>query len=285
MAHAGTFTEYAFPLVLAFSHGGLVSWVALGVMLGFHTFITSNVPMGVPIEWNVIMVYGAFLLFGHHAEVRALDLHNLPLLVYLSCALVLIPCIGNFFPHLISFLPSMRYYAGNWAYSIWLFRDNAMEKLDRLVKSAPRVDVQLRRLYDAAMAELAISKVMAFRAMHLHGRALRELVPRAVDDIDAYRWLDGELVAGVVLGWNFGDGHLHDERLIAAIAPRCDFQPGELRCILVESQPMLRPRLDYRIVDAATGELARGQIDVDELLQGQPWAVSSPISPTGPAAP
>ncbi|HEX6244055.1 MAG TPA: DUF3556 domain-containing protein, partial [Polyangiales bacterium] len=188
---------------------------------------------------------------------------------------------SNFFPHLISFLPSMRYYAGNWAFSVWLFRGDAVEKLDRLVKSAPRVDVQLRRLYDDSMAQLAISKVMAFRAMHLHGRALRELVPRAVDDIDAYSWLDGELVAGVVLGWNFGDGHLHDERLLAAIGPRCDFQPGELRCILVESQPMLRPRLDYRIVDANTGELARGQIEVDTLLQGQPWS----LNPRSPAAP
>ena len=36
--------------------------------------------------------------------------------------LVGLPVLGNFRPDLISFLPSMRYYAGNWATSQWLFR-------------------------------------------------------------------------------------------------------------------------------------------------------------------
>lgn len=276
MAHAGTFTEYVFPIVLATSTGGLPTLLGLLVMVGFHTFITSNIPMGVPIEWNVIMVYGAFVLFGHHAEVRAFDVHSLPLALYLLGALLLVPLLGNFVPRLISFLPSMRYYAGNWAYSAWLFHGDSMQKLDRLVKSAPRVDVQLERLYGAERTAALICKVQAFRAMHLHGRALRELIPKAVDDVDAYAWIDGELVAGMVLGWNFGDGHLHDERLLDAIRERCGFAPGELRCILVESQPMFRPHLDYRIVDAATGLFERGRISVEALLEGQPWPEHAP---------
>jgi hypothetical protein len=48
--------------------------------------------------------------------------------------------------------------------------------------------------------------------MHLQGRALPELLPRAVDNMDNYAYSEGELVASVVLGWNFGDGHLHQER-------------------------------------------------------------------------
>ena len=46
----------------------------------------------------------------------------------------------------------MRYYAGNWATSHWLFRKDtgAEEKFDStLVKSAPVVVKQLTKLYDA----------------------------------------------------------------------------------------------------------------------------------------
>ena len=37
------------------------------------------------------------------------------------------PLYGNFVPSRVSFLLAMRYYAGNWAYSIWLFRGDAPE--------------------------------------------------------------------------------------------------------------------------------------------------------------
>lgn len=271
MAHTGTLTELAFPIVLAVSHGGWPTLVGLVVMLGFHVFITSNLPMGVPIEWNVVMVYGAFVLFGAHAEVRAWDLHSMPLALALAFALVVVPFVGNFFPKVVSFLPAMRYYAGNWAYGIWLFRGDSVRKLDAIVKSARMVDDQLRMFYDEPTTVATLSKVMAFRAMHIHGRALHDLVPKAVDDVDAYRWYDGEIVAGVVLGWNFGDGHLHNERLLGAVQRACGFEPGELRCIFVESQPMLQPHMDYRIVDANTGEIERGRLSVDVMLERQPW--------------
>ncbi len=278
MAHAGTFTEYAFPLLLVTSHGGIETAVGLAIMLGFHVFITSHVPMGVPIEWNVLMVYGAFVLFGAHADVRVTDVGSMTLLALLFVPLVLVPVAGNLAPKSVSFLPSMRYYAGNWAYGVWLFRGESVEKLDRLVRGAPRVDAQLRALYDETTTVATLSKVMAFRAMHLHGRALRELVPKAVDDVDDYTWLDGELVAGVALGWNFGDGHLHDESLLAAIQERCAFEPGELRCIFVESQPMFGRSMAWRIADAATGEIARGEIAVAPLADVQPWPDAAPPS-------
>ena len=40
--------------------------------------------------------------------------------------------------------------------------------------------------------------------MHLHGRCLQFLLPKAVDDIDEYEYLDGELVAGIVIGLVIG---------------------------------------------------------------------------------
>lgn len=272
LAHAGTLVEYSFPLLLVTSTGGTLTTVGLCVMFGFHLYITSNIPMAVPIEWNVIMVYGAFVLFGHHAAVRAFDLHSPLLIAFLVVTLGLVPLLGNLFPRFVSFLCSMRYYAGNWAYSVWLFKGDSARKLNgNIVKCSPLIDEQLRKFYDETTSVALISKVMAFRAMHLHGRALREILPRAVDDIDAYTWLDGELVCGVVMGWNFGDGHLHNEQLLRAVQARCGFAPDELRCIFVESQPFLRPHLPYRIVDANRGEIERGRIDIDRLIDEQPW--------------
>ncbi len=82
---------------------------------------------------------------------------------------------------------------------------------------------------------------------------------------------EGELVAGVVLGYNFGDGHFHDHRLLAAVQERCRFEPGELRVVTLESQPANRQRQRYRILDAASGVLEEGFVDVAEMITRQPW--------------
>jgi hypothetical protein len=272
LAHISTVVEFGFPLLLIFGNGGPITIIGLAVMFIFHLYITSSVPMGVPLEWNVIMVYGAFMLFGHHAMVPMTAVHSLPLVAVLFFSLLVIPVLGNLFPQWISFLLSMRYYAGNWAYSIWLFKGDAEEKLNsEVVKSCPTVMHQLSRFYDDNTSRLLFSKVIAFRAMHLHGRALQLLVPKAVDDIDQYAWRDGELIAGIVLGWNFGDGHLHNEQLLASIQKRCRFEASELRCIFVESQPFGRPYMEWRIVDAKDGELERGHVGVKELMELQPY--------------
>ena len=117
----------------------------------------------------------------------------------------------------------------------------------------------------------SISKVLGFRAMHLHGRCLQLLLPKAVDDIDEYEYLDGELVAGIVIGWNFGEGHLHNMQLLRAVQEQCHFDECELRCVFVESQPMCQGTHAYTIADAATGVIETGKIHVEDLLELQPW--------------
>ncbi|MCB9760403.1 MAG: DUF3556 domain-containing protein [Alphaproteobacteria bacterium] len=272
MAHAGTATELCFPLLLLFGDGGALTLVGLAVMLGFHIFITSNVPMGVPIEWNVLMVYGAFFLFGHHAEVSALSLSAPALIAWIALAHLALPLYGNLRPDRVSFLMAMRYYAGNWAYSVWLFKEGATEKLERgLVTSGWTGPAQLRMFYDEDVTQAVLSKVLAFRHMHLHGRALHRLLPRAVDDIESYEYVDGELVAGYVLGWNFGEGHLHDLQLLRAVQAQCGLEPGELRCVFVESQPMGGRTLKWTLADAATGVFDSGDVSVAELEALQPW--------------
>ncbi len=109
MGHGGTVVEFGFPLLLVFAPN--LQWLAAGlvIMLLFHSFITGNVPMGVPIEWNIVMVYGAFFLFWGQAEVAPWSLQSWPLIGVLLVVSLAIPLIGNLLPRHVSFLPSMRY--------------------------------------------------------------------------------------------------------------------------------------------------------------------------------
>ena len=272
-AHGGTVVEYSVPLVLLLSRGGTVTTVAVIVMVLFHIHITSTLPLGVPLEWNLFFIYSTLFLFGHYAGVGAGSFESFPLGVFLVLVLVVLPVLGNLRPDLVSFLPGMRYYAGNWATSVWLFRkDGAEEVFDSsLVKPAPVVIKQLTRLYGEQMAELLLYKGLAFRAMHSHGRALAGLLTRAVDELDDYTVREGELVAGVALGWNFGEGHLHNAQLLAAVQERCHFTSGQLRVITLEGQPIHDPRQKYQILDAADGLLEEGHIAVSDLISRQPW--------------
>ncbi|MFF9408152.1 DUF3556 domain-containing protein [Streptomyces anandii] len=283
-AHGGTVIEYAVPLVLVLSHGGPVTTAALAVMIVFHLHIMSTFPMGVPLEWNVFFIYSALVLFGHDAAVGAFTLHSPLLAAVLVLGLAVVPLLGHVRPDLVSFLPSMRYYAGNWATSLWCFRKGTEHRLSEHVVKASGLPVeQLTRLYGAEAAELLLHQGLAWRAMHSHGRALAGLLPRAVDDVESYDVRDGETVAGAVLGWNFGDGHLHNEQLVAAVQQRCGFAPGDLRVVVLESQPTHRQRQHYRIVDAASGPVEEGYVNVGEMVTRQPWLDDE--TPTIPVEP
>ncbi len=272
LAHLGTATEYLFPVILLLGIGGNLTLLGLVIMLGFHLYITSSVPMGVPLEWNIIMVYGAFLLFGYHAVASPFSLESPMLICVLGFSLVLLPLLGNLFPKWISFLLSMRYYAGNWAYSVWLFKGNLEEKMDKNIKKSNlTLRKQLSLFYDKDTFEPLADKVIAFRCMHLHGRALQELLPKAVDDIEAYTYRDGEIIAGLVLGWNFGEGHLHGKQLLHSIQKRCKYASGELRCIFVEAQPLFQADMAWKIYDAKDGLLEAGKVNVQALTELQPW--------------
>jgi hypothetical protein len=279
MGHMGTALEIGVPIAFLVTPLGTPPVVAIALMLALHGYITSNVPMAVPLEWNVLVVYSAFALFWAHPDVSLLAVQSPALAAFLVVMLVALPLLGNLFPARVSFLLAMRYYAGNWPYSIWLFRGESYRKLDALKKSSPWIYDQLDRFYDRSTGVGLVGKVMGFRLMHLHGRALPLLVPKAVDRLEDYQWLDGELVAGLALGWNFGDGHLHNEQLLEAIQAQCGFDEGELRCIFVEPQPLFGKSLAYRIVDAKTGQLEAGELAVSELRTRQPWDGTSPAPP------
>jgi hypothetical protein len=277
-AHLGTAMEFSLPLVLVLSRGGTLGTIALVGMIVFHAHITSTFPLAVPLEWNLFMIFGLLFLFGHYGDVPFSTLNDPLLIVLLVLVGVLIPVLGNLRPDKVSFLPAMRYYAGNWATSQWLFAKDtgAEEKLDREIqKPAPIIVEQLRRIYDLQTAELLLAKGLAFRSMHLHGRALNALLPHAVDDVEAYHVREGELISGVVNGWNFGDGHFHGAQLLEAVQERCHYAEGELRVITLESQPAHVQRQQYRIYDAASGLIEEGWVEIADMLERLPWLEES----------
>jgi Transmembrane protein of unknown function (DUF3556) len=278
MARAGTLTEYSLPFLLLASAGHpTLTALFLVLMASFHGFIALNNPSGMPIEWNILMVYGGIFLFGVHPEAQLSALTAAPwVLAFLLFWLVAVPAFGNFFPARVSFLLAMRYYAGNWAYNIWLFRKDSLSKLEKLKKASGTMRAQLEAvLLDREAVELACTMSLAHRFMHLEGRPLLEALPLAVDDMDDYEWIDGELVSGMVLGWNFGDGHLNDLQLLEAVQQQCGFEEGELRVIMVESQPLFGRTMRWRIADAAKGVLRHGETEIGPMRALQPWPTGS----------
>ena len=94
---------------------------------------------------------------------------------------------------------------------------------------------------------------------------------------DDYVLTDGERVTSTAIGWNFGDGHFSNEQLVAALHKRCHFEPGEVRVVMLDAQPIHRQTQQYRLVDAATGEFERGYVRVADMVTRQPWADDVPV--------
>jgi hypothetical protein len=274
LAHGGTAVELVVPAVLLLSRGGAVTTVAAVVMIAFHLNILTSMPMGVPLEWNVFMGFAVGSLFVHDAGIGFSDAQHPLAIAALLLVVVTTVTVGNIWPQKVSFLLAMRYYAGNWDTSVWCFTEEGLAKFEAgTTRAAPLPHVQLEKFYGKELADIPLYIGYAFRGLHSHGRALFTLVPRACaprDELD-YALVEGELVAGTVLGWNFGDGHLHNEGLIAALQERCHFAPGDVRVVLLHAQPIQRQTQEYRLIDAATGELERGEVDVIEMVRRQPW--------------
>lgn len=280
MAHFSTLIEGAVPLVLFFSGGGWPTYIAAFVMLCFHFGILSAIPMGVPLEWNVFMMFCVVTLFVGHADIGITDLTSpWPLVLFAVVAGTVV--IGNLFPRKVSFLPGMRYYAGNWDTSLWCIKPSASEKIEKnIVAIASMPATQMERYYGSPEnAQMYLYMGYAFRAFNTHGRALFTLAHRAMAGLNEadYTLTDGERIVSTAIGWNFGDGHMSNEQLVAALQERCHFEPGEVRIVMLDAQPIHRQTQQYRLVDAATGEFERGYVKVRDMVTRQPWADDVPV--------
>jgi Transmembrane protein of unknown function (DUF3556) len=282
LAHGpASFGEIVPPLVLLFSASDRVTLVLACFMALYHLFIFSTFPMAVPLEWNVIYGGAALILFvgfpASHGYTLA-DFSSPGLLALLACALLFLPVLGNFRPDLVSFLPSMRQYAGNWASALWAIKPEAEHKLDRVTRPTRGQVQQLIAMgYEPAVAELVFNMGFAFRTMHSQGRGLLSVLMHALPDLDQRAVREAESMCNALIGFNFGDGHLHDERMIAAVQREARFAPGELVVAWVESQPVHQGFQRYKLIDAALGVIERGTFRVADAVAEQPWLPRGPI--------
>ena len=178
----------------------------------------------------------------------------------------------------------MRYYAGNWDTTLWCVKPSADDRIERGARALAKMQHrELEKLAESEDDTLVQTHLMyAGRGMNTHGRALFTLAHRAMAGYDEadYNLCEGELLCALAVGWNFGDGHMHNEQLIAALQERCAFEPGEVRVVILDGQPIHRQTQEYRLVDAATGEFERGYIRVADMVEAQPWADDLPVHVT-----
>ena len=273
------------PLVLLFSPWPWLTWIAIISIWMLHTFIISTIPLAVPLEWNV------FFMFVVGVPVRQLlapatgtavsDMDPVLLVIVVCVALAPI-VLGALRPQYVSFLVGMKQYAGNWASGTFSFRDKEMEDRinERIVKSADNQIDQIEPLFGKEISEIFIQKAVAFRMMHPDGTHahLGSDAPRRRARYRVQR--EGEFVTNVLTGWNFGDGHCLDERLIAALQERCQYEPGDLVVAWTESQPAFNKKVQYRVIDAALGTVEKGWYHNDDAYNEQPWLPNGPIPHT-----
>ncbi|WP_068158699.1 DUF3556 domain-containing protein [Rhodococcus phenolicus] len=283
VAHVlGTCVEIITPIVLLFSTDRTVTLLAVLLMVAFHLFIASTFPLAVPLEWNLLFAYAAVFLFWGFPAWDGYGLGDMSspwLALGIAAALVFFPILGNLRPDLVSFLPSMRQYAGNWASATWAFAPGAEEKLNRhIVRASKNTYTQLLDSYPPDVADVVMHQLLGWRSLHSQGRALVSLMMRHLgDDIDTYDVREAEFSCNSVVAFNFGDGHLHNEHLIAAIQRRCNFAPGEFIVAWIESQPIHRGIQEYKVIDAALGVVERGTYKVTDAVAEQPWLPNGPI--------
>ena len=99
-------------------------------------------------------------------------------------------------------------------------------------------------------------------------------------DIDMRTVREGEFICNSLIGFNFGDGHLHNEDLIRAVQCEAAFEPGECVIAWVESAAVGSGVQHYQVIDAARGVIERGTWQVANAVKEQPWLPNGPIPTT-----
>lgn len=285
MAHVGgTTCEIVMPLTLLFSPWPWLTWVAIVSMWMLHTFIISTIPLAVPLEWNVFFMFCAAFLFANFGAGDGYGVGDMdPVLLAVVLVMALSPIIlGAFKPQYVSFLVGMKQYAGNWAAATFSLRNKEIEDRinDCIVKAADNQIDQIEPLFGREISEIFIQKGVAFRMMHPMGRMHISGLLCHLPELDTRIQREGEFLSNVLTGWNFGDGHCLDERLIAGWQERCQYEPGDVVAVFTESRPMFTPITQYRVIDAALGCVEKGWYHQLDAYHTQPWLPDGPIPHT-----
>jgi hypothetical protein len=91
---------------------------------------------------------------------------------------------------------------------------------------------------------------------------------------------EGEFLSNVLTGWNFGDGHCLDERLIAGWQERCQYEPGDVVAVFTESQSDVQQDHAVPRDRCCAGHVEKGWYHNDDAYNTQPWLPDGPIPHT-----
>jgi hypothetical protein len=222
----------------------------------------------------------AFLFIGYpNHEGYGLGDMDTGLLILTVGAMLVFPIWGELRPDKISFLPAFRQYSGNWATAFWCFAPGAERKLDEhIVKPCMSQKVQLTEIYGENEAEVVLQQLLGWRSLHSQARGLNSvMINQLGSDIDRYTPREAEFCCNNLTGFNFGDGHMHDEHLLNSIQARCNFKPGEFIVVWVESEPIGNGRQQYWVWDCGEGIVERGSWAVKDAVEALNWLPDGPI--------
>ena len=104
------------------------------------------------------------------------------------------------------------------------------------------------------------------------------MLVKNLPDIDTRTVREAELVCNSLIGFNFGDGHLHNEDLIAGGAGRGAVSAGRTRGGVGRVGGHRKAGSScYKVIDAALGVIERGTWNVADAVAEQPWLPNGPI--------
>ena len=283
MAHVnGTTVEIAAPLVLFFSTNRWLTLAAVVLMVGFHLFIISTFPLAVPLEWNVVFAYTTIFLFLGFPNWNGYAPWNMspPWLAarHRRRAAVLPgagqPATGQ--GVLPAFAAAVRGQLGLRGVGVRAGRRGEAGPGHPL-DTEPGRPVHRRSATSRNGPRSPRSGRSRGARMHSQGRGLFSLLLTHLPDIDTRTVREGEFICNSLIGFNFGDGHLHNADMIRAVQREAAFEPGECVIAWVESEAFGSGVQHYQLIDAALGVIERGTWKVADAVAEQPWLPNGPI--------
>jgi phytoene dehydrogenase-like protein len=114
-----------------------------------------------------------------------------------------------------------------------------------------------------------LQQLLGWRSLHSQARGLNSVMINQLGaDIDTYTPREAEFCCNNLTGFNFGDGHMHDEHLLNSIQARCNFAPGEFIVVWVESEPIGNGRQQYWVWDCRRGHRGARQLGREGRRRG-----------------
>lgn len=287
VAHVpGTIVEFAVPLIMLFTVGSAFGGqttvvIATAIMVAFCLFIISTFPVAVPLEWNLLFILTAtiwFIGYPNSAGFSVFDMSHAWMPFAVIATHVVLVIFGSIRPDKVSFLASLRQYEGNWATGVWAIHPDAETKLHRVYRPTKDQIDQLQAIgLPYPLAETFLEMSLGWRSLHSQARGLFSILLKNVPDIDHRRIREGEFACNAMIGFNFGEGHFHNEELIGAIQEQAQFEPGEFIIAWVESEPLWHGYQEYKMIDGALGIVETGRWQVRDAVAEQPWLPNGPI--------